>query len=66
MGEEQVGGGGRVFIRWRGGRDQHIVALVDRQPKTDDGDVGRRGGNPENSREGRGQCGEGHCQKKRA
>ena len=59
MGEEQVGcGGRRVFIHRRRRRDQNVVAWVDRQPKADGGDVGRRGRNSENSRERGGQRGE--------
>ena len=51
-------GGGRVFIHRRRRRDQNVAALVDRQPKADGGDVGRRGGDPEKARERGGQGGE--------
>ncbi len=50
MGKEQVGCvGGRVFFGRRCRRDHNIEPLVGCQPKADDGDVGRWGGNPENS-----------------
>ena len=59
MGEEQIGcGGGRIFRGRRCRRDHDVVPRVDRQPKADDRNVGRWRSDPENSREGRGQCGE--------